>query len=60
VDRRLESYGLTKTKLHRPTFRDGRADVLPEEEKEFGLGSTTTPSPGSGSTGGMTRANGLG
>ncbi|HEY3203266.1 MAG TPA: serine hydrolase [Thermoanaerobaculia bacterium] len=41
VDRRLEFYGLTKTKLYRPTFRDGHADVLPEEEKEFGLGSTT-------------------
>jgi beta-lactamase class A len=41
VDRLLDSYGLTKTRLYRPTFRDGRADVLPEEEKEYGLGSTT-------------------
>ncbi len=41
VDRLLDSYGLTKTRLYRPTFRDGHADVLPEEEKEFGLGSTT-------------------
>ena len=41
VDRRLASYGLTQTKLFRPTFRDGRADVFPEEEREFGLGSTT-------------------
>jgi beta-lactamase class A len=41
VDKRLDSYGLTKTRLYRPTFRDGHADVLPEEEKEFGLGSTT-------------------
>ena len=41
VDRLLDSYGLKKTRLYRPTFRDGRADVLPEEEKEFGLGSTT-------------------
>jgi len=41
VDRLLDSYGLTKTRLYRPTFRDGRADVLPEEEREFGLGSTT-------------------
>jgi beta-lactamase class A len=37
----LDSSGLKKTRLYRPTFRDGRADVLPEEEKEFGLGSTT-------------------
>jgi beta-lactamase class A len=37
----LDSLGLTKTRLYRPTFRDGRADVLPEEEKEYGLGSTT-------------------
>ena len=41
VDALLDSYGLTKTRLYRPTFRDGHADVLPEEEKEFGLGSTT-------------------
>ena len=41
VDALLDSLGLTKTRLYRPTFRDGRADVLPEEEKEYGLGSTT-------------------
>ncbi len=41
VDKLLDAYGLTKTRLYRPTFRDGRADVLPEEEKEYGLGSTT-------------------
>ncbi len=41
VDKLLDSYGLTKTRLYRPTFRDGHADVLPEEEKEYGLGSTT-------------------
>jgi beta-lactamase class A len=41
VDRRMESYGLTQTKIFRPTFRDGHADVFPEEEKEFGLGMTT-------------------
>jgi beta-lactamase class A len=41
VDALLDSCGLTKTRLYRPTFRDGHADVLPEEEKEFGLGSTT-------------------
>jgi beta-lactamase class A len=41
VDRRLVSYGLTRTRLFRPTFRDGRPDVFPEEEKEFGLGVAT-------------------
>jgi beta-lactamase class A len=41
VDRRMESYGLVKTKLFRPTFRDGYPDVFPELEKEFGLGMTT-------------------
>ena len=41
VDTRLLSYGLTRTKLFRPTFRDGHADVFPEEEKEFGLGVAT-------------------
>lgn len=41
VNERMASYGLPQTRLYRPTFRDGRADVLPEEEKEFGLGSTT-------------------
>ncbi|MFN2386117.1 MAG: serine hydrolase [Thermoanaerobaculia bacterium] len=41
VDRRMESYGLPNTKLFRPTFRDGKADVFPELEKEFGLGMTT-------------------
>ncbi len=41
VDRRLVSYGITRTKLFRPTFRDGHPDVFPEEEKEFGLGVAT-------------------
>ncbi len=41
VNERLEAYGLKETKLFRPTFRDGRADVLPELEREFGLGMTT-------------------
>jgi beta-lactamase class A len=41
VDSLLDSLGLTKTRLYRPTFRDGHADVFPEEEKEYGLGSTT-------------------
>src|SRR5205823_6816561 len=41
VDKRLASHGLTRTRLFRPTFRDGRPDVFPEEEKEFGLGVAT-------------------
>jgi beta-lactamase class A len=41
VNDRLGSYGLEDTKLFRPTFGDGRADVLPELEKEYGLGMTT-------------------
>lgn len=41
VNERLESYGLKDTRLFRPTFRDGHPDVLPELEREFGLGMTT-------------------
>jgi beta-lactamase class A len=41
IDRRMESYGLPSTRLFRPTFRDGKADVFPELEHEFGLGMTT-------------------
>lgn len=41
VDTRMAGYGLANTKIFRPTFRDGHADVFPEEEKEFGLGMTT-------------------
>jgi beta-lactamase class A len=41
IDKRLASYGLANTKIFRPTFRDGYADVFPQEEKEFGLGMTT-------------------
>jgi beta-lactamase class A len=37
----LDTLGLRQTRLYRPTFRDGHADVLPDEEKEYGLGSTT-------------------
>jgi beta-lactamase class A len=33
--------GFPLTRLYRPTFRGGRADVFPEEEKQYGLGSTT-------------------
>lgn len=41
IDDRLVSYGLTQTKIFRPTFRDGQPDVHPELEKEFGLGMST-------------------
>lgn len=41
VNARLAAYGINETKLFRPTFRDGRADVLPDLEREFGLGMTT-------------------
>ena len=41
VDKRLDAYGLTETRLFRPTFRDGHPDVLPDLERQFGLGMTT-------------------
>jgi beta-lactamase class A len=41
VNERLDSYGLRETRLFRPTFRDGKPDVLPELEREFGLGMST-------------------
>ena len=41
IDDRMATYGLPNTKIFRPTFRDGRADVFPELEKDFGLGMTT-------------------
>lgn len=41
INGRLESYGIREVKLFRPTFRDGRADVLPDLEREFGLGMAT-------------------
>jgi beta-lactamase class A len=41
IDDRLASYGLQQTKIFRPTFRDGKPDVFPELEREFGLGMST-------------------
>ena len=41
IDDRLAGYGLTETKIFRPTFRDGKPDVFPELEREFGLGMST-------------------
>jgi beta-lactamase class A len=41
IDETLAANGFSKTRLFRPTFRDGRPDVFPELEREFGLGMTT-------------------
>lgn len=41
VNARMEGYGLTSTKMFRPTFRDGQPDCCPELEREFGLGMST-------------------
>ena len=41
VNERMVSMGLPQTRLYRPTFRGGRADAFPDEEKEYGLGSST-------------------
>lgn len=41
IDDRLAAYGLKDTKIFRPTFRDGKPDVFPELEREFGLGMST-------------------
>ena len=41
IDERLVGYGLKDTKIFRPTFRDGKPDVFPELEREFGLGMAT-------------------
>ena len=38
---RMAAYGLPSTRLYRATFRGGRPEVFTEEEKEFGLGSST-------------------
>ena len=37
IDARLVSYGLKDTKIFRPTFRDGKPDIFPEAEREFGF-----------------------
>ena len=41
IDTRLIAYGLKDTKIFRPTFRDGKPDIHPELEREFGLGMAT-------------------
>jgi beta-lactamase class A len=41
VNDRMVAYGLPHTRLYRPTFRGGHPDAFPEEEREYGLGSST-------------------
>ncbi len=41
VNATMESYGIKDTILFRPTFRQGKPDVHPELEPEFGLGMST-------------------
>jgi beta-lactamase class A len=41
IDERLVAYGLKDTKIFRPTFRDGKPDIHPALEREFGLGMAT-------------------
>jgi beta-lactamase class A len=41
VNERMVAMGLKQTRLYRPTFRGGHPEAFPEEEKEYGLGSST-------------------
>ena len=41
VDERMVAYGLKETRLYRGTYRQGKPEVFPEEEKVYGLGSST-------------------
>ena len=41
VNARLDAYGLRNIRLFRPTFRDGKPDVHPDLEREFGLGMSS-------------------
>jgi beta-lactamase class A len=41
INARLDTYGLRETRLFRPTFRDGKPDVLPDLERQYGVGMTT-------------------
>lgn len=41
VNARMVALGLPHTRLYRPTFRGGLPEAFPDEEKEFGLGSST-------------------
>ena len=41
VNDRMVAMGLPQTRLYRPTFRGGHPEAFPDEEREFGLGSST-------------------
>jgi beta-lactamase class A len=41
VNERMVALGLPHTRLYRPTFRGGHPEAFPDEEKEYGLGSST-------------------
>jgi beta-lactamase class A len=41
VNERMVLSGLPHTRLYRPTFRGGHPEAFPEEEREYGLGSST-------------------
>jgi len=41
VNERMAACGLASTRIFRPAFRDGHADVDPDLEREHGLGTTT-------------------
>ena len=41
INEGMVSLGFVNTKIFRPTFRNGRAEILPDLEKEFGLGMAT-------------------
>ncbi|CAN5500364.1 serine hydrolase [soil metagenome] len=41
INETMRGLGLEQTRIFRPTFRDGRPDVDPELEREFGLGMST-------------------
>lgn len=41
VNARMAAYGLQRTKIFRPTFRDGQPECCAELEREFGLGMST-------------------
>lgn len=41
VNERMVGYGLTRTRVYRATYRQGKPEVFPEEEKVFGFGSST-------------------
>lgn len=41
INETMRAMGLPNTRIFRPTFRDGKPDVDPELEREYGLGMST-------------------